>query len=264
MPPDLPPDHEGNDLMPSDLPPDHEGNDLMPPDLPPDHEGNDLMPPDLPPDYEGNDLMPPDLPPDYEGNDLMPPDLPPDHEGNDLMPPDLPSDHEGNDLMPPDLPPDHEGNDLMPSDLCGPCWISVQWWHPHSTFSRVLACWVMIVFWQLSELNTFFLKHIFYVPPSHVLNLLRLLLICVISAPTIRQYYVYVTDPRCKRLGTQCWVFVAITLIETIISIKFGTQMFKETVITNVLIWLIIQLHIYNHLFPSSILCPLGTSKGLV
>ncbi|XP_076437960.1 phosphatidylserine synthase 1-like [Babylonia areolata] len=121
-------------------------------------------------------------------------------------------------------------------------WILVQWWHPHSTFSRVVACWVMIVFWQLSELNTFFLKHIFHVPPPHILNLFRLLLICVISAPTIRQYYVYVTDPRCKRLGTQCWVFVAITLIETIISIKFGAQMFKETVITNVLIWLLIQM----------------------
>lgn len=39
---------------------------------------------------------------------------------------------------------------------------------------------------QLSELNTFFLKQIFFVPPSHVLNLFRLVLICVISAPTIR------------------------------------------------------------------------------
>ena len=34
----------------------------------------------------------------------------------------------------------------------------------------------------------------------------------------------------------------AITLIETIISIKFGAQMFKDTVITNVLIWLLIQV----------------------
>ncbi|KAL8625201.1 hypothetical protein ACOMHN_030834 [Nucella lapillus] len=121
-------------------------------------------------------------------------------------------------------------------------WMPVRWWHPHSTFSRILACWILIVMWQLSELNTFFLKHVFFVPPPHTLNLLRLVLICLISAPTIRQYYVYVTDPRCKRLGTQCWMFVAITLTETIISIKFGTQMFKETVTMNVLLWLLIQM----------------------
>lgn len=40
------------------------------------------------------------------------------------------------------------------------------------------------------------------------------------------------------------FVFSAITLTETIISIKFGAKMFKETVITNILIWLLVQVRV--------------------
>lgn len=39
---------------------------------------------------------------------------------------------------------------------------------------------------QVVELNTFFLKHIFRIPNPHPLNIYRLLLISLISAPTIR------------------------------------------------------------------------------
>ncbi|GFR77213.1 phosphatidylserine synthase 1 [Elysia marginata] len=120
-------------------------------------------------------------------------------------------------------------------------WLYVRWLDPNSTTMRILAVWILILAWQMVELNTFFLKHIFYLQPSHMLNLVRLLLICLISAPTIRQYYVYVTDTRCKRVGTQLWVFCAIMLTESIICIKFGLQMFRQTVVSYILIWLCVQ-----------------------
>lgn len=105
---------------------------------------------------------------------------------------------------------------------------------------------------QLTELNTFFLKHIFVFPASHALSWCRILFIGIITAPTVRyarslisrelilrnnysysqytymvlivlnmnilhvcifclfcfrQYYAYLTDTQCKRVGTQCWVF---------------------------------------------------------
>ncbi|KAH9494478.1 Phosphatidylserine synthase 2 [Bulinus truncatus] len=123
-------------------------------------------------------------------------------------------------------------------------WVYVRWMDPNSTTMRIIAVWILIVAFQMVELNTFFLKHIFYVPPSHMLNLIRLLLICLISAPTIRQYYVYVTDTRCKRVGTQLWVFCAIMLTEMIICIKFGLKMFRQTVATYVITWLCVQ---YDH-----------------
>ncbi|XP_060567207.1 phosphatidylserine synthase 1-like isoform X2 [Ruditapes philippinarum] len=120
-------------------------------------------------------------------------------------------------------------------------WTHVRWLDPNSGYMRFVAVTILIVVWQLAELNTFFLKHIFEIPPPHALNWIRLALISSVSAPTIRQFYVYVTDTRCKRVGTQCWMFCAITFTEAIICLKFGMELFQQTEITYVLTWLIIQ-----------------------
>ncbi|XP_041360451.1 phosphatidylserine synthase-like [Gigantopelta aegis] len=121
-------------------------------------------------------------------------------------------------------------------------WTHVRWLDPNSTYMRIIAVWILIVFWQISELNTFFLKHIFYVPPPHIINVWRLALVCAISAPSIRQYYVYVTDTRCKRVGTQCWIYCAVTLTEGIVCVKFGTELFRQTEIFYVVLWLVMQM----------------------
>ncbi len=56
-----------------------------------------------------------------------------------------------------------------------------------------------------------------------------------------RQYYTYVTDARCTRVGTQCWVFGAILFTEMIICIKFGKDIFEHTQILTIALWLGIQ-----------------------
>lgn len=124
----------------------------------------------------------------------------------------------------------------------------VRWLDPHCTYMRFVAVTMLIFVWQLSELNTFFLKHILEIPPPHSLNFLRLILISLVAGPTIRQFYVFVTDARCKRVGTQCWVFCAITFTEAIICLKFGRELFQQTEILYVISWGIIQMC-------SSILC---------
>ncbi|KAK2182684.1 hypothetical protein NP493_338g01011 [Ridgeia piscesae] len=127
-------------------------------------------------------------------------------------------------------------------------WTHVRWMDPNSTYMRVVAFAILVVVWQLVDLNTFFLKHIFYFGAGHPLSVTRLLLLAIISAPSIRQYYTYVTDTQCRRLGTQCWMFLFITFTEAIICIKFGLQLFKKTQITYVICWLVL-------LFLSSICC---------
>ncbi|XP_052240039.1 phosphatidylserine synthase 1-like [Dreissena polymorpha] len=121
-------------------------------------------------------------------------------------------------------------------------WTHVRWLDPNSGYMRLVAITFLIFIWQLAELNTFFLKHVLEVPPPHLLNWIRLALISVISAPTIRQFYVYTTDTRCRRVGTQCWVFCAITFTEAIICVKFGRELFKQTEIMYVFTWLVIQM----------------------
>ena len=56
---------------------------------------------------------------------------------------------------------------------------------------------------QLVELNSFFLKHIFVVGPSHPLCIGRLLLIAVISAPSIR-YAWHLLFASCLRSSCKC------------------------------------------------------------
>uniref|UniRef100_A0ACB8FEY1 Phosphatidylserine synthase 2 n=1 Tax=Sphaerodactylus townsendi TaxID=933632 RepID=A0ACB8FEY1_9SAUR len=86
-------------------------------------------------------------------------------------------------------------------------WTYVRWFDPKSSFQRVTGVYLFMIIWQLTELNTFFLKHIFVFQASHPLSWGRILFIGTITAPTVRQYYAYLTDTQCKRVGTQCWVF---------------------------------------------------------
>eukprot|EP00063_Salmo_salar_P067234 XP_014042069.1 PREDICTED: phosphatidylserine synthase 1-like isoform X2 [Salmo salar] len=96
-----------------------------------------------------------------------------------------------------------------------------------------------MIIWQLTELNTFFLKHIFVFPACHALSWCRILFIGIITAPTVRQYYAYLTDTQCKRVGTQCWVFGAIAFLEALACIKFGMELFSKTQVLYVLVWLL-------------------------
>ncbi|XP_068189262.1 phosphatidylserine synthase 1 [Antennarius striatus] len=118
-------------------------------------------------------------------------------------------------------------------------WMYVRWLDPKSSFQRVAGIYFFMIVWQLTELNIFFFKHIFIFQASHPLSWCRILLIGIITAPTVRQYYVYLTEPQCKRVGTQCWVFGAIVFLEAIICVKFGQDLFSKTQILYVFLWLL-------------------------
>ncbi|XP_055380751.1 phosphatidylserine synthase isoform X2 [Condylostylus longicornis] len=121
-------------------------------------------------------------------------------------------------------------------------WTHVRWLDPKSTYMRFAAVCQLVIFWQVTELNTFFLKHIFEMPPDHFIVMIRLLFIGLFVAPSVRQYYIYVTDTRCKRVGTQCWVYGAIMVSEAILCIKNGKELFERTQAVNITVWLLIQV----------------------
>ncbi|XP_054757076.2 phosphatidylserine synthase 1-like [Lytechinus pictus] len=123
-------------------------------------------------------------------------------------------------------------------------WTPIRWLEPHTSLKRVLAVFIIECVAQLVELNTFFLKHIYKFPADHWLGIIRIFIVVTSTAPTIRQYYTYVTDPYCKRAGTHLWVFLAYSLIELMICIKHGQDVFSKTLILNILMWLTIQLSI--------------------
>lgn len=117
-------------------------------------------------------------------------------------------------------------------------WSKIRWLDPSCTYMRTLAIFVLVLLCQITELNTFLLKHLLYIPTSHYLVTLRLALICLTAAPSLRQYYVYVTDKTCKRLGTQAWVYFAIMVTELLISIKFGMKALPRPALLSIMAWL--------------------------
>lgn len=117
-------------------------------------------------------------------------------------------------------------------------WTHVRWLDPSCTYMRFISVAILVVVWQFVELNSFFIKHIFVIGTDHPLTIGRVLLIALVGGPSLRQYYSYTTDTQCKRLGTQCWVFIAITLCEAIICLKFGLEIFKQTEISYLIYWL--------------------------
>ena len=107
---------------------------------------------------------------------------------------------------------------------------------------RFVAIFQFILLWQIVELNTFFVKHIFPMPAEHPICVFRILLTGLMAAPSTRQYYTYITDTRCKRLGSQAWVFICIAFSELILNLKFGKDLFSQTEMSKMLIWLAVNL----------------------
>uniref|UniRef100_A0A914VZN9 Phosphatidylserine synthase n=1 Tax=Plectus sambesii TaxID=2011161 RepID=A0A914VZN9_9BILA len=117
-------------------------------------------------------------------------------------------------------------------------WTHVNWFDSFA-LRRFGAVYLFVMVWLVTELNTFFLKHIFAVDTSHPLVFFRIILVAFISAPTIRQYYLYATDPRIKRLGMQCWVYLAICILEASICIKFGRSRLPGPKLALITLWII-------------------------
>jgi len=117
-------------------------------------------------------------------------------------------------------------------------WMKVDW-HNIFAWKRCVAIYAFIMVWLISELNTFFLKHVFAIDTSHPVVFWRIILIGLISAPSIRQYYLYATDPKIKRMGMQCWVYMAVCALEAAICVKFGRLMLPPLKVAFIVVWII-------------------------
>nr|CDS32894.1 phosphatidylserine synthase 1 [Hymenolepis microstoma] len=118
-------------------------------------------------------------------------------------------------------------------------WTPTHWLDRNSSFKRVIQLTILIFFWQVAELNCFWLKHVFIVKPSHFLTQARIGLITLSSAPAIRQFYHYVTDDQVTRIGSQMWVFTATLIVESMVAYKLGSEVFENAIIHYVIIWFI-------------------------
>lgn len=117
-------------------------------------------------------------------------------------------------------------------------WFKIRWINPKSSPNRVLKLWCLTMIFLVTELNAFFFKHFVNYRSSHILCWGRIIFIAIMGAPAVRQYYIYTTDLEAKNLGSQCWLFIAIIVLELLVNIKYGWTHFEKTKITYIIVWM--------------------------
>eukprot|EP00742_Colponemidia_sp_Colp-10_P004316 GILJ01004605.1.p1 GENE.GILJ01004605.1~~GILJ01004605.1.p1 ORF type:complete len:445 (-),score=40.76 GILJ01004605.1:122-1408(-) len=106
-------------------------------------------------------------------------------------------------------------------------WSRYQWQY-FSNSRRFFSVVFFSAFVSCVDLSAFFLKYVLYIPAPHYLNLVRLFIWVPFAVAGTREYYVYMSDPTCKRIGQMLWLDLAILLTEGCISYKFGKGLFNE------------------------------------
>eukprot|EP00397_Hematodinium_sp_SG-2012_P022865 GEMP01023721.1.p1 GENE.GEMP01023721.1~~GEMP01023721.1.p1 ORF type:complete len:414 (+),score=31.09 GEMP01023721.1:293-1534(+) len=100
-------------------------------------------------------------------------------------------------------------------------WTIVRW-TPLRSMKRYFQVILIIVFLNFADVNCFFLKSTFEIRIDHPLIIGRIFLWAAIGMPSLRQAYVFMSDPSCVRLGTHAWVCFAMMVTECLIWLKFG------------------------------------------
>jgi phosphatidylserine synthase 2 len=95
-------------------------------------------------------------------------------------------------------------------------------WSAFSNFKRFMYIVVVILGILVVELDAFFLKDMFWVPPSSPINVYRLVLIWAVCMTGLRDLYQFIVDEKVKRLGSTAWVMLAMIILEFLVVLKFG------------------------------------------
>lgn len=106
-------------------------------------------------------------------------------------------------------------------------WTQVRW-EPWKSLKRFFVANVLIFVLILGQLNGFFIKHLLWIPPENNLNAYRLLLMLLITAPSIRQLYLFIAREDVERLGSQFWVLCTIFALELMLIVKMSQGEFPD------------------------------------
>ena len=68
-------------------------------------------------------------------------------------------------------------------------WNHSRWLDPGCSWMRFIGIFQFILIWQVMELNTFFVKHIFPMPTQHPICVTRILILGVMAAPATRYLF---------------------------------------------------------------------------
>ena len=101
-------------------------------------------------------------------------------------------------------------------------------WKIFSSLKRFYSFLWFIIFMNLVDLSHFFMKHVLLIPQTHWLLFIRINFWALLAIITTGEYYEYITNKYCKRLGPFVWLAHTILFIEWCITYKFSNGHFTE------------------------------------
>lgn len=121
-------------------------------------------------------------------------------------------------------------------------WAKYEWGLFSDPYRYVQVLWYC--FFVLSvDCNNFFLKYIFWLPPEHYLMFVRLAIWAFSAIASTKEYYEYMANKYCYKIGPFVWLTCMTLLVEFSIITKFGAHMFTAAFPGFVkVIWLVIGI----------------------
>ncbi|ELP86906.1 phosphatidylserine synthase, putative, partial [Entamoeba invadens IP1] len=101
-------------------------------------------------------------------------------------------------------------------------------WGMFTHWKRFIYVSILILFFQLLDLNSFFLKAELWLKPSHYLNYLRVAILALQAPLVFRQCYQYIIDKNTKDIGSGTWILGLTLLLESVLCFKWGYPMYKD------------------------------------
>lgn len=101
-------------------------------------------------------------------------------------------------------------------------------WGTFTSFKRFCQIAVLVMIVLATELNAFMMLNALDVPKGCSYNVARLAMLFLVGLPAANEYYEYITNPHCYRLGQNSWLVLAILHVEVIAWVKFLPQSIIE------------------------------------
>ena len=81
---------------------------------------------------------------------------------------------------------------------------------------------------MIIDCNNFFIKFCLWVPPDHDLLKFRVALLGLCSLATSKEWYEYISNEYCHRLGPFAWLTFYTASVELLAVVKFSQGLFTE------------------------------------
>ncbi|RLN14748.1 hypothetical protein BBJ28_00020420 [Nothophytophthora sp. Chile5] len=97
-------------------------------------------------------------------------------------------------------------------------------WEVFSSFKRFGQIVFAMLMCLVTELNAFFLLTTLSIPKESNFNAYRLSLVFLIGIPAAAEYYEFIANPDCWRLGQNAWMILSVAIFEVLVWVKFSAN----------------------------------------